>query len=81
MTQTAAQIAGWIGTVLIVAAYAAVTAKKADPRDPLILAMNLLGAIGVGISVYALQAWPALALQLVWGGIAVMGLIKGRRAS
>ena len=28
--------------------------------------MNLLGAIGVGVNVFHQQAWPAVALQIVW---------------
>ena len=79
MGQLAAQSAGWIGTIMIVAAYYAVTAKKADPRDRRVLVTNLAGAVGVGLSVYVQRAWPALALQLVWAAIAVIGLMNVRR--
>jgi len=40
-------------------------------------AMNLFGAFGVGVNVFHQQAWPAVALQVVWGIIAIISLIKG----
>ena len=39
--------------------------------------MNLFGAFGVGVNVFHQQAWPAVALQVVWGIIAIISLIKG----
>ena len=38
--------------------------------------MNLLGAIGVGVNIFHQQAWPAIALQVVWGIIAIAALTK-----
>lgn len=63
-----AQIIGWIGTVCIVGAYALVSAKKVSGDSMTYQAVNLLGAIGVGVNVYYQAAWPAFALQVVWGG-------------
>ncbi len=38
--------------------------------------MNLLGAFGVGVNVFAQAAYPSVALQSVWAGIAIYGLYK-----
>ena len=39
-------------------------------------AMNFFGALGVGVNVFYQAAWPALALQVVWGIIAVIALVN-----
>jgi len=77
--ETFIQIFGWIGTFLIVLAYFLVSYKKVDGSSKVYQAMNLFGAIGVGINVFHQQAWPAVALQIVWGIIAIFSLIKIRK--
>ena len=42
--------------------------------------MNLFGAIGVGISVFHHQAWSAFVLQVIWGIIAIVSLLKRHKA-
>lgn len=70
------EIIGWVGTVLIVIAYLLVSTKKVDGTNKYYQLMNLVGAIGVGINVFTKQAWPAFALQIVWGIIAIWSLVK-----
>ncbi|HVF69800.1 MAG TPA: hypothetical protein VNA13_04540 [Xanthomonadales bacterium] len=41
--------------------------------------MNLLGAIGIGVNVFTQKAYPSLALQIVWGAIAIYGLYKSSK--
>ena len=69
-------ILGWAGTSLILVAYILVSLKKVDGRSPRYQWMNLLGAIGVGMNVWHQQAWPALALQVTWGLIALVSLTR-----
>ena len=70
------EIIGWIGTALIVAAYFLVSSKKVDSRSHLYQLMNLLGAIGVFVNAFRQKAWPIVTLEVVWGLIAVIALIK-----
>ncbi len=77
--ETLIQIVGWVGTFLIVLAYFLVSYKKVDGSSKIYQAMNLLGAIGVGVNVFHQQAWPAVALQVVWGIIAIITLIKKQK--
>lgn len=72
-------ILGWCGTVLIVLAYYLVSNKKVDSTGALYQWMNLLGAIGIGVNVFYRQAWPSVALEIVWGGIALVALVKMAR--
>jgi len=70
------QTSGWVGSFLIVLAYFLISYKKIDAGSKAYQAMNLLGAIGVGVNVFHQEAWPAVALQVVWGVIAILALVK-----
>lgn len=73
------QIIGWIGTILIVLAYLLVSLKKIDSAGKVYQTMNLLGAIGVGVNVYYQHAWPSVALQAIWGIIAISSLLRTKK--
>jgi len=73
------QTAGWIGTFLVVLAYFLVSTKRVKPYSKRYQMLNLLGAIGVGFSVFTQGAWPALALQIVWGMIALISIFKSKK--
>lgn len=70
------ELIGWIGTLLIVLAYALLSFDKIEEDDRRYMLLNLFGAIGVGFNVFTQQAWPAVALQIVWGCVAIISLIK-----
>ncbi len=74
-----AQIVGWAGTFLIVSAYFLVSSKKVSGDNKLYQLMNLFGALAVGINVFYQGAWPAFALQIVWGIIAIISLLQRRK--
>ncbi len=78
--ETLIQTVGWVGTFLIVFAYFLVSYKKVDGSSKIYQAMNLLGAIGVGINVFHQQAWPAVALQVIWGIIAIVALARRQKS-
>lgn len=64
-------IIGWIGTVCIVAAFA----LKRTLTVVHIADLNILGAALLAISFWHSSAWPGVALQLVWIGVAVFDLV------
>ena len=74
--ETFAQIAGWIGAFLVVLAYFLVSYKKVQGDNRVYQLMNLIGAIGVGINASYQEAWPSFAIQIVWGIIAIVALVK-----
>ena len=53
--------------------------KKIDEDSKIYKIMNLFGAIGVGVNVFNQQALPAFALQIIWGVIAIVSLVKPRK--
>lgn len=77
--ETLAQIVGWLGTFLIVFAYFLISSKRIDESNKYYQLMNFFGAFGVGVNVFFQQAWPALALQIVWGTIAINFLLYRKR--
>lgn len=70
------EILGWAGTITFVVAYYGISFGKLKADSLLYQWMNLLGAIAIAFSVFVKQAWPAFALEVVWGGIALVTLIR-----
>ncbi|OGY64516.1 MAG: hypothetical protein A3I24_04065 [Candidatus Harrisonbacteria bacterium RIFCSPLOWO2_02_FULL_41_13b] len=70
------QTLGWIGAALIVVAYFLVSRQYLSSQSRIYQFFNLLGAMGVGVNVFYQEAWPAVALQIVWGVIAIVSLIR-----
>ena len=68
-------ILGWIGMALVLIAYALLSTNKID-NGKLYQILNLLAAICMAIGVYPKNAWFSFALQVVWGIVAVVALIK-----
>ena len=71
-----AQIVGWIGVFLVVLAYFLVSYKKVRGDSRVYQLLNLIGAIGVGINASYQEAWPSFAIQIAWGVIAIITLVK-----
>jgi hypothetical protein len=70
------QICGWVGMALVIGAYYQVSAKKLDPAGRTYQLLNIIGSVGVGVNVFHQQAWPAVALQVVWGAIGIAALVR-----
>ncbi len=76
MLDLVAHICGWIGTFLTLLAYVLVSFKKVDVLSRAYQWLNLIGALGLATYVLNQHAWPALLLEIVWGGIAIVALLK-----
>lgn len=77
-----AEIVGWIGAVLILAAYAMLTAGKLQAKSIPYQAMNVVGALGFIVNSGWNGAIPSAALNVVWaaiGVIAIAGIVIARR--
>ena len=79
MQEIIVQICGWVGTALFVGAYYLVSDKKLDPAGGVYQWLNLVGSVCLGVNVFYQKAWPALALEIVWGAIAVSALLRSRK--
>lgn len=75
MTLTVAiEIIGWAAALLILAAYALLTAGKLKADDRAYQWMNVLGAAGFIINSGWNGAVPSAALNVIWAGIGLTAL-------
>ena len=68
---------GWLGVVLLLAAYALVSAKKLAGDALLFQGMNMLGGALVLVNSFYYRAYPSVGVNVVWILIALWTL--GRR--
>lgn len=68
-------ILGWIGTILVLVAYLLLSANKIS-NGKVYQLINLLAAIFMAIGLFPKNAWFSFALQIIWGVIAAIALIK-----
>ena len=69
------EIFGWIGMVLVLIAYLLLSTNKINNGKTYQL-LNLLASLFMAIGLFPKNAWFSFALQVVWGVIAVVALIK-----
>ena len=72
-------LSGWTAALLILGSYALLSFGKIQARAPVYQLMNLIGAIGFIINCAWNGAWPSVALNVVWGGIAIYALRRNSR--
>jgi paired small multidrug resistance pump len=75
--------AGYIGVVLVLLAFLLLQAHKLHGNGLLYQLMNVLGALGVVLSlVFGVPPmnWPALLMQLAWIVIGIYGILHSARA-
>ena len=70
------EVVGWIGAVLILAAYGLLSAGKLDAKSPAYQWLNVVGAVGFIINSCWNGAWPSSALNVSWVGIGVVALVR-----
>jgi len=75
-TSIAIEAAGWIGAVLVLAAYALASTGRLHGRSPTFQWLNLVGAIGFVINTAWHGAIPSMALNIIWCGIAGYTLLR-----
>ena len=79
--QIAVEAAGWLGALLILAAYALLTAGRLTGRSLAYQAMNVVGAAGFVINGWWHGAIPSTALNIVWlliGAVASVRILQRR---
>ena len=75
------EIAGWAGALLILSAYALLTAERVTSRSPLYQAMNVAGAAGFIVNGWWHGAIPSAVLNVIWMMIGVTALWRMRSSS
>ena len=69
-------IIGWSGTVILLAAYTLNSLGYIASTGPVYGLSNLVAAFFLGIRVYADRNWANVSLEIFFGTIAVISLIR-----
>ena len=77
--RTFIELSGWTAALLILGSYALLSFGKIQSRSPLYQWMNIVGALGFVINCSWNGAWPSVALNVVWMGIAFYALRRNTR--
>jgi hypothetical protein len=77
--QLAVEVLGWSGAVLILSAYALLSAGRLKAESLTYHLMNILGAAGFVVNSGWNGALPSAAMNLVWIGIGIYALRQNRR--
>ena len=70
------EVVGWIGAVLILAAYFLLTAGRLTAKDPAYQWMTVVGAAGFIANSGWNGAWPSAILNVIWVGIGLTALTR-----
>lgn len=68
-------VIGWIGTVLVLIAYLLLSTNKIN-NGKIYQILNLFASLFMAIGLLPKNAWFSFALQIIWGIIAIIALIK-----
>ncbi len=72
-------ISGWIGTVLILAAYMLLEMDKIEEDTVIYNGMNIVGGLTLLVNTFYYQAYPASALNIAWAAIGFYGIVRGMK--
>lgn len=68
-------IFGWVGMLLVLIAYFLLSLEKI-PNGILYQVLNFLAALFMAIGLFPKNAWFSFTLQVIWGIVAIIALIK-----
>ena len=68
-------ILGWIGMILVLLAYILLSTNKIN-NGKLYQILNLVASIFMAIGLLPKNAWFSFTLQVVWGIVAIIAMIK-----
>jgi len=70
------ELVGWYGVIALLGAYAAVSFGYLTSGDILFQVLNVTGALGIVIDALAQKNWQPVVLNIVWGTVAIVSLIR-----
>ena len=75
----AEQVVQVVGSLLVLAAFAAAQAGRLGPRSRRYLLLNVLGSGTLAVEAAATRQWGFLLLEGVWALVSVAGLVAAAR--
>ncbi len=77
--EIAIAVIGWVGAVLLLAAYGMLTTRVISGASWSYQTLNLLGAVALMLNSAYFSAWPSALLNIAWLAVGVFGLARGLR--
>jgi len=74
-----AVVIGWVGSGLILLAYALVATRRFSSHSVAFHVVTLLGSLGLTVYAVTISAWPNVALNGVMGVVAMVGTVMAVR--
>jgi len=74
-------LVGWVGVAALLLAYGLVSAKKIAGDSFQYQALNLLGGALLIVNSYFYGAFPSVAVNIAWIGIAIFTLARTRQSN
>ena len=71
-------IVGWLGTAIVLTAYVLVSTGRIQPKATAYQAANVVAGVGLGLNALVNEAWPLVALNVVWAAVGLYNLAAGR---
>jgi hypothetical protein len=69
---------GWIGTLMVIVAYALVATSRLKGDSRVVRILNLLGSVCIAIPAAIGGLWNVVALQVVWFAITLFAVLRTR---
>lgn len=70
------QIIGWMGMILIVAAYFLVSFEILTVQNIWFQLMNIIGSFGIVLVAYSRRDWQPMVLNIIWMIIALVSISR-----
>lgn len=67
---------GWVGSACVVYAFTMNIYGKLPTSSPLYFALNIIGSIFLIVNTYFHEAYPSMAVNIIWVFVAIGALIK-----
>lgn len=71
-------IVGWLGTGIVLTAYVLVSTGRIQPKATVYQVANVVAGVGLGLNALVNEAWPLVALNVVWAAVGIYNLTVGR---
>ena len=76
MTGTFIDIFGWIGSILLVVAYALISYNKIKADSYFYQTLNIIGSIALIFNTYHYMAYPSTFVNVIWLVIGAVAIFK-----
>jgi hypothetical protein len=72
------EVCGWLGALMLIWAYAMASFGRITAQGKVFQGLNLLGSLTMAANSAWHHAWPSADVNLIWIGVGVVALLRGR---